>query len=84
MVLDFDYRKPEDILVCHAGTDTWFTLHDTGYIISLVDAKKHDSDGSLADANSLKDISEEHGYEITPELAVQIYELVMNYHEAKK
>ncbi len=84
MVIDLHYRKPDDILICHTGTDTWFTLHDTGYIISLADAKKYDSEGSLADANSLQEVSQEHGYEITPELAVQIYELVMNYHEAKE
>lgn len=74
----------EEILVCHTGTDTWFTLHDTGYIISLSDAKRHDHDGSLSDANSLDEIAMQHGYQITPELAVQIYELVMNHYEAKK
>jgi hypothetical protein len=73
----------EEILVCHTGTDTWFTLDDTGYIISKSDAEKHDSDGSLAEANSLEDIAVTHGYKITPELAVQIYELVMNHHEGK-
>lgn len=73
----------EQILVCHSGTDTWFTLDDTGYIISMADAQEHDTDGSLSDANSLSDIAMEHGYQITPELAVLIYELVMNYHEGK-
>lgn len=73
----------EEILICHTGTDTWFTLDDTGYIISKADAVKHDDEGSLAEANSLDDIAVNHGYQITPELAVQIYELVMNYHEGK-
>jgi len=83
MVINMPYRNTDDILICHTGTDTWFTLHDTGYIISLADANKHDTDKSLKEANSLDTIAQEHGYEITPELAVQIYELVMNYHEAK-
>lgn len=74
----------DEILICHTGTDTWFTLHDTGYIISASDAKKHDHEGSLAEANSLDDIAMQHGYPITPELAVQIYEMVMNHYEAKK
>lgn len=73
----------EEILICHTGTDTWFTMDDTGYIISKTDAKKHDHEGSLADANSLDDIAMNHGYKITPELAVQIYELVMNHYEGK-
>lgn len=74
----------EEILICHTGTDTWFTMDDTGYIISKADAEKHDSEGSLSDANSLDEIAMQHGYQITPELAVMIYELVMNYHEGKK
>lgn len=73
----------DEILVCHAGTDTWFTLSDTGYIISRTDAERHDHEGSLSEANSLDEIAMAHGYQITPELAVQIYELVMNYHEAR-
>jgi hypothetical protein len=24
----------DEILICHTGTDTWFTMDDTGYIIS--------------------------------------------------
>lgn len=74
----------DEILICHTGTDTWFTLHDTGYIISRTDAEKHDNEGSLKEANSLDDIAVTHGYQITPELAVQIYELVMNHYEANK
>lgn len=74
----------EEILICHTGTDTWFTMDDTGYIISKGDAEKHDTDGSMSDANSLDEIAMQHGYQITPELAVQIYELVMNYHEGEK
>lgn len=74
----------EEILICHTGTDTWFTMDDTGYIISKTDAEAHDTDGSLSDANSLDEIAMQHGYQITPELAVMIYELVMNYHEGKK
>jgi hypothetical protein len=38
----------------------------------------------MSDANSLDEIAMQHGYQITPELAVQIYELVMNYHEGEK
>jgi hypothetical protein len=74
----------DEILICHTGTDTWFTLHDSGYIISRSDADANDTDGNLADANSLDEIAMEHGYQITPELAVQIYEMVMNYHEGNK
>jgi hypothetical protein len=74
----------DEILICHTGTDTWFTIDDTGYIISKPDAEKHDSDGSLKEANSLEDIAVNHGYPITAELAVMIYELVMNYHEGKR
>lgn len=74
----------DEILICHTGTDTWFTLHDTGYIISKADAEARDTEGSLSEANSLDEIAMQHGYQITPELAVQIYELVMNYHEANK
>jgi hypothetical protein len=71
------------ILVCHTGTDTWFTLHDTGYIISFEDAWKHDDDGDLADANSLSDIASTHGYCITPELADLIYATVVSYYESE-
>jgi hypothetical protein len=73
----------DEILICHTGTDTWFTMDDTGYIISKAHAEAHDSEGSMSDANSLDEIAMQHGYQITPELAVQIYELVMNYHEAR-
>lgn len=73
-----------EILICHTGTDTWFTLHDTGYIISKADAEAHDHEGSLSEANSLDEIAMQHGYQITEELAVQIYELVMNYHEGRQ
>ena len=73
----------DEILVCHSGTDTWFTLTDSGYIISKADAEAHDIEGDMAEANSLSDIAMEHGYQITPELATQIYELVMNHYEAR-
>ena len=56
-------------------------MDDTGYIISKADAVANDTEGSMSDANSLDEIAMQHGYQITPELAVQIYELVMNYHE---
>ena len=56
-------------------------MDDTGYIISKADAVANDTEGSMSDANSLDEIAMQHGYQITPELAVRIYELVMNYHE---
>jgi hypothetical protein len=74
----------DEILICHTGTDTWFTMDDTGYIISRPDAEAHDTEGSLSDANSLDEIAMQHGYQITPELAVLIYEMVMNYHEGRE
>ena len=69
------------ILICHTGTDTWFHLEDSGYLISESEAQDNDADGDLELGNNLADIAVQHGYPITPELAARIYELVVNYYK---
>ena len=70
-----------EFFICHVGTDTWFSLTDTAYIVDGATADKHDDDNSMENGY-LADIAMEHGYEITPELAQKIYELVKEYHES--
>lgn len=69
-----------NIFVCHTGTDTFFSLSDTGYIISDHDVKEFTV---VEDDSDVTEAAMQRGYPITEELAAQIYELVMNYHEGK-
>lgn len=70
-----------EIFVCHTGTDTWFSLTDTAYIIDGAIASNNDVDDSMENGY-LAETAKLHGYEITPELAQKIYELVKEYHES--
>lgn len=70
-----------EIFVCHTGTDTWFSLSDTAFMIDGATAGNNDDDESMANGY-LASLCQEHGYEITPELSQKIYELVRSYHES--
>lgn len=74
-----DGQAPSQVLVCHTGTDTWFSLTDTSYIISADVAHKEDVDGLML-GGYLAETAKAHGYEVTPELAQKIYELVEEYY----
>jgi len=70
-----------EIFVCHTGTDTWFSLTDTTYIVDGTIASNNDVDDDMENGY-LAETAKLHGYEITPELAQKIYELVKEYHES--
>jgi hypothetical protein len=70
-----------EIFICHTGTDTWFSLADTGYIVDGTIAENNDVDGGM-ESGYLAETAKLHGYEITPELAQKIYELVRSHYES--
>ena len=65
--------------VAHEGMDTFFTMHDTGYIFSSGDADTEISD--YLENGYCRDACERIGYEITPGLAKMFYELAKSYWE---
>lgn len=72
----------EPIFICHTGTDTYFSLADSGYIISSTDIDE-ELGGLHEDDSDVTEAAMQRGYQINDELATMIYELVMNYHEGK-
>ena len=70
-----------EFFICHTGTDTWFSLADTGYIVDGTIAENNDVDGDM-ESGYLAETAKLHGYEITPELAQKIYELVRSHYES--
>jgi hypothetical protein len=76
-----------EVYVAHTGTDTWFSLSDTGYLFTSddVDAAKTehpDAWESFTEADSADDLAFHSGQAIDQELANLIYELAKAYHEA--
>lgn len=71
----------ERIFITHSGTDTWFALEDGAYLIGAHELADYAGSDEIFDDGEVTDAALQHGYVITEELATQIYELVMNYHE---
>lgn len=71
-----------NIFITHSGTDTWFSLQDGAYLIGQHELDDYTDSASVFDDSEVTDAAMQHGYIITDELATQIYELVMNYHES--
>lgn len=74
-------KSKEDIFVCHTGTDTWFSLTDTTYVIDGRTANENDEDSSIKEGY-LAETARTYGYKITPDLAQKIYKLIKEYHKS--
>ena len=67
------------IYVAHEGMDTFFTMSDTGYIISADEIQKDPELSDDIDNGYVRSSCEQVGYEITPGLAQMFYELAKSY-----
>jgi len=75
-----------EIYVVHTGTDTFFTMADTGFIFAREDVDKERVAGSdewesFEEGGSAAPIAFKNGYMLDETLAEHIYELAKAYHE---
>lgn len=75
-----------EVYVVHTGTDTWFSLSDTGYLFTSDDVEsaktEHlDAYESYTESTSAEDVAYHYGQAIDSELANHLYEVAKAYHE---
>jgi hypothetical protein len=75
-----------EIYVAHTGTDTWFSLSDTGYLFTSDDVEKAkaehvDAWESFTEANSADEVAYEYGQAVDQDLANHLYEVAKAYHD---
>lgn len=76
----------QEVYVCHTGTDTWFSLTDTTFLIGENSLQKifdeHPEARESFDSGYLAEFCEDAGYEVDGQLSELILTLAKSYYEA--